>query len=225
MSSRFLLVFAVCAGLPAQQVQPKAFLRDFAADQAAIWSSPKHAGRNLAWIAPLAAATGALIATDHLSTSAIPADWAPPSVTVSNAGIAYMAGVPATLALTGVVTHNRKETGTGVLAAEALADAEAVVTVLKYATMRQRPPDGGHFWRPNGDPSFPSGHSIGIWAVSSVVAAEYRSRPVAIAAYSAAAAVSLSRFTAQRHQLSDVLVGSAMGWLIGHYVARVHRLK
>jgi len=37
-----------------------------------------------------------------------------------------------------------------------------------------------------------------------------------------ATAVSLSRMTSQRHYASDVLVGSAIGYLIGNFVMRHH---
>jgi membrane-associated phospholipid phosphatase len=36
--------------------------------------------------------------------------------------------------------------------------------------------------------------------------------------------VSLTRVLGQEHFPTDVLVGSAAGWLIGHYVYRKHRL-
>jgi hypothetical protein len=45
---------------------------------------------------------------------------------------------------------------------------------------------------------------------------------VQIAAYGIASAVSVARFTGQKHYLSDVLVGSAMGFGIGRYVYRTH---
>jgi membrane-associated phospholipid phosphatase len=58
-----------------------------------------------------------------------------------------------------------------------------------------------------------------------VIANEYRGkRSVQIAAYSVATLVSLSRFTAQRHYLSDILVGSAIGYGIGRYVYRAHHV-
>jgi membrane-associated phospholipid phosphatase len=41
---------------------------------------------------------------------------------------------------------------------------------------------------------------------------------VKFGAYGLAATVSLSRFTGRKHFLSDVLVGSAMGYGIGRYV-------
>jgi membrane-associated phospholipid phosphatase len=44
-----------------------------------------------------------------------------------------------------------------------------------------------------------------------------------IVAYGLATAVSLTRVLGQQHFPSDVLVGSAVGWLVGHYVFRKHR--
>ena len=40
--------------------------------------------------------------------------------------------------------------------------------------------------------------------------------------YGIAAAVSISRFTGRNHFLSDVLVGSALGYGIGRYVYKTH---
>ena len=47
-------------------------------------------------------------------------------------------------------------------------------------------------------------------------------RLVQISAYGLAAAVSVSRYTGRNHFLSDVLVGSAIGYGIGRYVYRTH---
>ena len=41
-------------------------------------------------------------------------------------------------------------------------------------------------------------------------------------AYGLASAVSISRFTGRKHFLSDVLVGSALGYGTGRYVYRAH---
>ena len=59
------------------------------------------------------------------------------------------------------------------------------------------------------------------WAVATVIANEYKDRPlVRYGSYSLATAVRLSRF--RRHFLSDVLVGSAIGYGIGRYVYRTY---
>jgi hypothetical protein len=57
-----------------------------------------------------------------------------------------------------------------------------------------------------------------------VVASGYgRHRPlVRFAAYGLATAVSVARYTGTNHFLSDVLVGSAMGYGIGRYVYHTH---
>ena len=59
--------------------------------------------------------------------------------------------------------------------------------------------------------------------MATVVAHEYHdNRAVQVAAYGLATAVSVSRFTGRNHYISDVLVGSALGYGIGRYVYRTH---
>jgi membrane-associated phospholipid phosphatase len=54
-----------------------------------------------------------------------------------------------------------------------------------------------------------------------VVAYEYHDKPlVAFGAYGLATVVSLSRFTGQNHYLSDIAIGSAIGFGIGRFVYR-----
>lgn len=57
-----------------------------------------------------------------------------------------------------------------------------------------------------------------MFALARVVSGEYPSKRVALAAYLLAAAVSASRVTARDHFPSDVLVGGAIGYLVGSYV-------
>jgi membrane-associated phospholipid phosphatase len=94
---------------------------------------------------------------------------------------------------------------------------------LKVASQRQRIPkddSSGEFF--DGGDSFPSGHSISAWSLATVIAKEYghgeHGRLVQLGAYGVASAVSVSRFTGRKHFLSDVLVGSALGYGIGNYV-------
>ena len=95
---------------------------------------------------------------------------------------------------------------------------------LKAITQRPRPREdsgSGTFFQ--GGYSFPSGHSTTAWSVATVIAKEYGNhRWVAIVAYGMASMVSVSRFTSRNHFLSDVLVGSAIGYGIGRYVCRTH---
>ena len=75
------------------------------------------------------------------------------------------------------------------------------------------------------DSSFPSAHSLVAWSAASALAAEYPSPWTQFALYSAATGVSLTRVMGQQHFPSDVLVGSSLGWLIGHYVVKRHNRK
>jgi hypothetical protein len=58
-----------------------------------------------------------------------------------------------------------------------------------------------------------------------VIAHEYKKgggKWVPYVAYGLAATVSAARYTAQRHYLSDIVAGGAMGWFIGRYVYQTH---
>jgi membrane-associated phospholipid phosphatase len=206
----------------------KQFFKNILGDQKAIWTSPFHLrGGDARWLAPLGLGTAALIATDRMTGDemAESSQQLNASRIISYAGSGYaVGGVAATFYLVGRVTHNDRARETGLLGAEALIDSGIVVTVLKEITQRRRPTAAqgrGDFFA--GGSSFPSGHSIAAWSLATVIANEYHDRPlVQITAYGIAGAVSVARFTSLNHYLSDVLVGSAMGYGIGRYVYHAH---
>ena len=96
---------------------------------------------------------------------------------------------------------------TALLVGEALADSELVATVLKDTTERRRTwnvPAKGNYadsWVENGSPlsasgSFPSGHTIAVFSVATVIATRYcHQRWVPFVAYGLAAAVGFSRLS------------------------------
>jgi membrane-associated phospholipid phosphatase len=206
------------------------FFRNLLQDQKAIWTSPVRAeNADLAWIAPLAAGTFAFIATDRDTGDAVARhpELVDPSRVISAFGSAgALAGASAGFYLVGRLSRDDRARETGILGGQAVIDSLLVAAVIKAVTARARPDAGddrGRFWA--GGTSFPSGHAVGSWAIAVVIAREYGdNRAVQIAAYSAAALISVSRFTAQRHYLSDILVGSALGYGIGHYVFRTHHV-
>lgn len=234
----------VAPGVPvASSIQPapeakqswKSFPSYLVQDQKAIWSSPFHMSRaDAKWWAIFGAAGAGLVAGDkwafkqlpHTNTQISAGKWG------SKFGALYtLVPLDAGLYSLGVLKHDDHLRETGFLGAEALGGAFIVDTVLKGITQRQRPTEGngsgsflsgkGRVW--NSGSSFPSGHSIQTWALASVIAHEYsRSHIVPVAAYGIAATVSLSRIAAQKHFPSDVVVGAAMGWFIGHYVYEKH---
>ena len=207
------------------------FFKNILSDQKAIWTSPLHLRRSDArWLVPLAVGTGVLFATDRTTGDEIGEFHAQlnPSRIVSYAGSYYGTGlVLASFYVIGRAKHNERARETGLLGAEALLNSMIVAKGLKVITQRGRPLTGrerSEFFE--GGSSFPSGHSIQAWSVATVIANEYHDhRAVQIAAYGIASAVSVSRFTGRKHYLSDVLVGSVMGYGIGQYVYHSHHRK
>jgi membrane-associated phospholipid phosphatase len=204
------------------------FVGTFLSDEKAIWTSPLHAKtKDLRWLLPLAAATGAFLATDADISNALPNtdDQINISRNVSEIGSAYtLYGVSGAFYLIGRLKDNDRLRETGWLGIMAITHSQIVVEALKLATARERPDENdgqGRFWK--GKRGFPSGHAISSWAFASVVAKEYDDRKlIQIGAYSLATIVSVSRVTGRRHFPSDVVVGSSMGFLIGRYMVRAH---
>jgi membrane-associated phospholipid phosphatase len=219
------------------QAQPtpsleRRFFSNILRDQRAIWTSPFNVGRGEArWLLPLGLSTGALIATDRRSAGELTENGDNQtrlriSRDVSRGGAVYTtSGVAAAFYLIGRATKNSRARETGLLGGEALIDGGIVSTALKAVTQRPRPrvddASGEFFDRGN---SFPSGHATSAWSLATVIAYEYGERRplVRFGAYGLATAVSLSRYTGRNHFLSDVLVGSAIGYGIGRYVYRTH---
>lgn len=206
---------------------PMAVLRD----QRGIWTSPARIRtKDLIWLAPLAAATGVSIATDHRTMSSVVSHdpgFNGESVNASNVLIGGFIAAPVALFGVGQYAHNEKARATGLLGAEALVDGVVVEQGLKLVFWRERPSlDGsrGLFFQKNAgvNSSFPSSHAVLAWSSAAVLAEEYRSPWVRVGVYSLATGVSLTRVMGQKHFPTDVLVGSAAGWLVGHYVAKRH---
>ena len=76
--------------------------------------------------------------------------------------------------------------------------------------------------------SFPSGHATAAWAFVSAVDAEWgrlspaRPRWVPVALYALAALTGVSRVYHNRHWASDVVMGSALGFVSGRAIVRWH---
>jgi hypothetical protein len=198
----------------------------FLRDQEGIWSSPAELRLSDAnWLMPFGLAMAGTLGTDtefskHLSSSTSRLN---DSNTFSNYGLGAMGGLAGGLYLWGQVTHDDHKKETGFLAAEAAADSLAAVYALKYSLGRERPLTddfNGNFWK--GGDGFPSEHAAAAWSIAGVVAHEYPGILTEFMAYGMASAVSVSRLTAKQHFPTDVLVGSAIGWLSGQIVYRQH---
>ena len=101
---------------------------------------------------------------------------------------------------------------------------------MKLIFWRERPTldnDRGRFFQSSAsiDSAFPSSHSVLAWSAASVIASEYPHFWTQALVYTGAAGVSITRLMGQQHFPSDVLVGSAAGWLVGRYVYRHHHRR
>jgi membrane-associated phospholipid phosphatase len=218
---------------PGDTERPKALARklviNILLDQKQIWTSPFHMhGNDAWWWIGFGGATAALIATDHrtstlLENSRGQVRWAN---NLSNIGSTYtLIPLVAGFYGFGVFTNDPKAREVGVLGAEAMLDSLIVVSVLKPIAGRNRPNSGndnGSFF--DGGSGFPSGHSIEVWSLASVISYEYgHTKVVPIVAVALAGVVSASRFAARQHFASDIVAGGAMGWFIGRYVWKTHQ--
>lgn len=133
----------------------------------------------------------------------------------------------------GFIFKNEKMKTTTFLASQAYLTSAGVSYVIKFLSGRQRPlvysedrvTTNPTFKGPFADlgkdkngkklnSSFPSGHATVAFAAATVYAMEYRNKPwVPVVSYSAASLIGLSRLTENKHWATDVLVGSAIGYL------------
>jgi hypothetical protein len=177
---------------------------------------------NLKWELPILAATGILLAKvdrpadnriQSLSLQQTAGRW-------SNAGLGIEIGAGALAYVAGCHKHNSYLRDTGFKALAAMGAAGSVDLALKLAFNRQFPSKtgGGQFWE--GGRSFPSGHSATSFAFAAVIAHRYPHNPwVKWGAYALATGVSLSRYPAKKHFPSDILIGAALGYVTGTYLA------
>ena len=176
---------------------------------------------------PLLGTTGVLIGSDwhsmqRESSNALAISR---SNNIANGGLGLMVGLPAFMYAWGAWDGKAQLRETGLLSGEALADSLVVNETLKVVFARQRPQTGsghGNFFSDIGNGSFPSTHSMLSWTAASVIAHEYPGPIPEILAYGTATAVSIARVTGRQHFPADVVVGGALGWMIGRQVYKAH---
>ncbi len=205
---------------------PMNFLRD----QGAIWTSPIHLNEKRALGAViLVGATTLLITTDHqvMSEHLHDASMNHTAEQASTALTGMFMAAPVAYYGIGAFKGSEKAKETGVLGAEAMLDSAAVNAVIKIISRRERPmvdDARGRFFQPGVgyDSAFASNHAVLAWSSATVIASEYNGWMTQLACYSLATGVSLTRVASRNHFPSDVVVGSAVGWMIGRYVHHKH---
>jgi membrane-associated phospholipid phosphatase len=123
--------------------------------------------------------------------------------------VTQLGGAFATFAI-GKVTHSSRVTTLGSHLIRAQVSSQIVVQTLKFAAERSRPDSTNHF-------SFPSGHTASAFATATVLQRDFGWK-VGIPAYAVGAWVAASRMGSNKHYLSDVLAGAAIGMSAGRAV-------
>ncbi len=177
---------------------------------------------NLKWEIPVLAATAVMVnvadtpASRQINNLRLERD----ANTFSNIGVASEWGLGGTLYALGCAKGNASERSTGLQALEAGAAATGINALVKIASNRVRPDrfrSQGNFWDAGGR-SFASGHAAMSFALATVMARHAHKRWEKIALYGLAGAVSFSRFAAKKHFLSDIMVGSTIGYVTGTFL-------
>jgi hypothetical protein len=200
-------------------------------DQGAIWSSPVHLHEsNFRYLIPLGLAVTVAIATDHEAMTEVVSQnpsFNNANTNASNVLVSPFIAASPVMYLAGHFSDSDHARETGILDGEAMLDSVVVEQGMKLIFWRERPTVDnakGKFFQTNvgWDSSFPSSHSMIAWSSAAVLADEYPGKWKALGIYGMATGVSLTRVLGQDHFPSDVLVGSAFGWMIGHYVYKRH---
>jgi membrane-associated phospholipid phosphatase len=219
-------------------------IKAFVQDEVKLWASPaRDVGKHVCFWVPVIGATMISMANDEKIYANFKdfqsrhkwVDNLSPLLTKGGENYTVLS-VSGLFYFGGMLFHNEKAKQTGILGVEALAHAGFIVTIGKLITGRQRPSyeNGKDYWhwfpssfnqfgsdpQPRYD-AFPSGHSIAAWSLATVIAKQYKEyRIVPILAYTAAVGVGLSRITQDAHWMSDVIIGSALGYTIGSFIVR-----
>lgn len=153
---------------------------------------------------------------------------------VTNFGAQYEAYTLAAFGLYGIAFKNQKMKTTVALATQSYIVSGVMEALGKMITGRQRPSylapgetkpsptfRGPSFSFSHGSTSFPSGHTTAAFSAATVFAEEYRDvKWVPIVSYTAASLIGLSRITENKHWISDVFAGAALGYVTGLQVVR-----
>lgn len=216
-------------------------VHSFLNEEKSIWTSPiKIKKKDWNSILPTAAGLGIAYTIDqsvrreltyfnnHLTT-----------INSLNKNITYLGdgavnvGISSLFLLNGLLFKNHKSFETGYLSTKAIVHAGIVVFVLKTIAGRERPFYTDHQGRfhifrkleeGSAYHSFPSGHTITVFSMATVIAKEYSDKKwVGITSYGLASLVGLSRIGLDKHWASDVFIGSVLGYAIGNFTFRQHQ--
>lgn len=168
---------------------------------------------NLAWAGGVGGLAAAVHPLDDTVNTALVGNSVAENIFKSGAvlgSLPVLLGGASVVYVAGRVKDKPKVSHVGMDLIQALAMSEIVTETLKYVTRRERP-DHSAFT------SFPSGHAADTFAFATALERHLGWR-YAAPAYTVASYVAMSRLPANRHWLSDVVFGSAVGIIAGRTV-------
>lgn len=181
--------------------------------------------KNLAWELPVAAATGLLIAygdkpfEDRFHNPSTEQNF----TRASDIAVAAQLGVGGLAWITACKTDH-PTAATNIFTALAAAGFGQVINLaIKEGFRRQYPYQAnstGEFFARSRAGSFTSGHATTSFAFASALAHRYPHKPwVVWGGYALATGLSVARLPGRKHYPSDVIVGAAVGYATGTYLA------
>ncbi|HET6566338.1 MAG TPA: phosphatase PAP2 family protein, partial [Rhodothermales bacterium] len=121
--------------------------------------------------------------------------------------------------------HDRKLQDAAFTSLESFLFAGMVSYALKYPIGRARPEEGmgpRHFAPFSGHTSMPSGHTVAAFAIVTPWVVYYP-HPVTFGLYVLSTGTALARMERDKHWISDVAAGAAIGTATGYWLATRHR--
>ncbi len=211
------------------------YLKQIGRDTVSVVSSPAHwKGKKLFTLAAVAG-TGILCFAFDQSIK----EWSDvnnkglfddiwESITNSGNGV-FLSGLMASYYIVGELFNLDNMRKTALLGIESFIISGVVVGILKYSIGRARPFTGESstsfhpFSSASRNYSFPSGHASSAFSVATVIAEHSKELLVDVTAYGLASLVAMSRIHKNKHWLSDVFIGSAIGYFIGKKISDLNR--
>jgi membrane-associated phospholipid phosphatase len=134
--------------------------------------------------------------------------------------IRVSAPVVGALAVAGLLAHRPRLTRTAARTAAGIAASATAVTILKFGVGRARPEQdprlGGGAVRPfSGQTAMPSGHTAAAFAMATTLGDATDRLLPRLGLYALASGTAVGRVIGERHWVSDVVAGAAIGILAG----------
>ncbi|MGD0782124.1 MAG: phosphatase PAP2 family protein [Candidatus Aminicenantales bacterium] len=207
-------------------------LGKFFLDAGETLTAPLHwDGGDLLAVGVLAATTFALFAHDDAIARWI-RKFEPPKtadqITAQLGNGYFLFAFDAALYLVGAAFDSASFRTTALVGMESFLTASAIALVLKGIVGRARPSarETAASFHPfslqNRHASFPSGDAAGVFAVGTVIAERSDSIAVEILTYVLAGLCALNRVHDDQHWVSDIVVGSAIGFFVGKKISALN---